>query len=178
MVINQAPDAVFIHVTDMDRAIRWYSQRLDVPMRAASHRGLFFALPLDSPTNIILDAHPKAASARGTGPRVMFTAADIVDAHSHANPLSHAVTDFQDIGSSVVFCLEDPDGNLICIRQPKVTTPDSRSMSRRQQMSPDSGSGPIACTQLLPIEEITRPVRSAWPYRTFGCSSCQQNLRR
>jgi hypothetical protein len=33
--------------------------------------------------------------------------------------MSHSVSDEEDIGSSLVFYFEDPDGNLLCIRQSK-----------------------------------------------------------
>ena len=49
----------------------------------------------------------------------MFTTSDIGAARKLASTLSDAVSEVQDIGSSLVFYLEDPDGNLLCIRQPK-----------------------------------------------------------
>ena len=53
----------------------------------------------------------------------MFTTTDIVMARDHAGTLSSEVTEIEDIGSSLVFYLEDLDSNLICIRQPKVDAP-------------------------------------------------------
>ena len=119
MPINQQLDGVFIHVSDMQRAIDWYSRLLDVPMESTTHEDMIYNLPIGSGPQIILDAYPKPTSPRGTGPRVMFSTPDIHPAHAHALELSAETSAVEDIGSSLVFYLEDPDGNLICIRQLK-----------------------------------------------------------
>ena len=80
---------------------------------------MIYDLPVGGGTGIILDGYQKESLPRGTGPRVMFTTSDIGAARKLASTLSDAVSEVQDIGSSLVFYLEDPDGNLLCIRQPK-----------------------------------------------------------
>lgn len=119
MAIDQHLDGVFIHVTDMGRAISWYSQLLGLNEQEKSHEDMIYNLPLDGPVQVILDAFPKESSPRGTGPRVMFTTNDIAAAKSHVQRLGSNASDVQDIGSSLVFYVEDPDRNLICIRQAK-----------------------------------------------------------
>lgn len=119
MVIESRIDGVFIHVADMLRSIDWYSRLLRLPVSETSHDAMIYNLPVESGPQIILDAYPKPVSPRGTGPRVMFEAVEIGSAHAHAIELSTETTAVEDIGSSLVFYLEDPDGNLICIRQAK-----------------------------------------------------------
>lgn len=119
MTIDRELDAVFIHVSDMQRAATWYAGLLGLDQAEISHDGMIGDLPLLGTARIILDAYPKPVSPSGTGPRLMFVARDITVALDHARTLSSTVTDVQDIGSSLVFYLDDPDGNTICIRQPK-----------------------------------------------------------
>jgi catechol 2,3-dioxygenase-like lactoylglutathione lyase family enzyme len=80
---------------------------------------MIYSLPVGSATDVILDGYPKSVSPRGTGPHLMFTTSDIANARLHIQGVSHSVSDVKDIGSSLVIYFEDPDGNLLCIRQPK-----------------------------------------------------------
>lgn len=118
-MIDKQLDGVFIHVSNMPKSAAWYSRLLNVPEQEVSHDGMIYDLPINGSTQVILDGYPKPVSPRGTGPRVMFSTSNIQRAHDLAHELSEDVTDVQDIGGSLVFYLEDPDGNLICIRQPK-----------------------------------------------------------
>jgi predicted enzyme related to lactoylglutathione lyase len=116
VVIIPKLDGVFVHVTDMPRAIDWYSKLLDLPVGDTAHEGRIYDLPVSGDTSIILDSHPKSAPPDGTGPRIMFDATDLDAALAHARTLSSSVTEPEDIGSAIVFYLEDPDANLICIK--------------------------------------------------------------
>jgi predicted enzyme related to lactoylglutathione lyase len=109
-------DAVFVHVTDIARAIDWYSKLLDLPTGDTAHEGRIYDLPVAGETGIILDSHPKPAPPAGTGPRIMFDATDLESALAQARTLSPSVTEPEDIGSAVVFYIEDPDANLICVK--------------------------------------------------------------
>lgn len=119
MVIDQALDGVFIHVTDIQRAIKWYSGLLNLPSTTTSHEGLIYSLPLNGPVQVILDGYLNPAPPHGTGPRMMFTTSDITAACEHIRALGSSPGEVRDIGGSLVVYVEDPDGNLICIRQPK-----------------------------------------------------------
>ena len=119
MAIIPRLDAVFIHVSDMTRAIDWYSRLLDLPIGETAHEGMIYDLPVEGDTGILLDAYPKPVAPRGTGPRVMFDTTDLDAAAAHARTLTETVTEPEDIGSAIVFYLEDPDGNLVCIKHPK-----------------------------------------------------------
>jgi predicted enzyme related to lactoylglutathione lyase len=112
-------DAVFIHVSDMARAIDWYSRLLGLPIGETAHDGMIYDLPVEGGAGILLDAYPKLVPPRGTGPRVMFDTTDLDAALAHARSLSGTVTRPEDIGGAIVFYLEDPDGNLVCIKHPK-----------------------------------------------------------
>ena len=119
-MINTHVDGIFIHVSNIQRAIDWYSRLLDLPKQDTAHDGMIYNLPVVGSTQVILDAYPKPVPPRDTGPRVMFTTPDLAAARELATSLSDEVTEVEDIGSSLIFFLDDPDGNRICIRQPKV----------------------------------------------------------
>lgn len=119
MTINARLDAVFVHVTDMPRAIAWYCRLLDLPTPVTTHEDMICDLDIAGETGIMLDAYPKPVAPKGTGPRLMFATHDLAAAHELAQSLSDTVSDVQDIGSAVVFYVEDPDHNQICIIQRK-----------------------------------------------------------
>ncbi|TCC62119.1 VOC family protein [Kribbella pittospori] len=114
--IHNRIGAVFVHVTDMQRAIDWYGDLLGVPRQQASHEGLIYDVPMDGPTGLTLDGH---AHARGTfrpgEPLLMLHADDIQAAHSFAVEHATEVGAVEDIGSVSVFHLADPDGNKLIV---------------------------------------------------------------
>jgi len=117
LTIEPRVDAVFIHVSNVARSARWYADFLGVPIGPLSHEDLIAEVPVTGETKIILDGH---AHARGIpidrqGVRLMFPTADLDAAISHSRALGTNVTDLEDIGSAIVFYLDDPDGNRICV---------------------------------------------------------------
>ena len=108
--------AVFVHVTDMQRAITWYSTLLGVPQSATSHEGLIYDVPMSGPTGLTLDGH---SQVRGTfqpaGPLLMLRADDIHAAHAFASEHAKEVGPVEDIGTVSVFHLADPDGNRLIV---------------------------------------------------------------
>jgi predicted enzyme related to lactoylglutathione lyase len=108
--------AVFVHVTDVPRAIAWCSSLLGVPERESSHGGLIYDVPMQGPTGLTLDGHAYARGEfRPAGPLLMLAADDIGAAHSHAVAHASAVGPIEDIGSVSVFHLSDPDGNRLIV---------------------------------------------------------------
>lgn len=114
--IHNRIGAVFVHVTDMRRAIAWYSTLLGVPQSGTSHEGLIYDVPMSGPTGLTLDGH---AHARGTfqpgGPLLMLHADDIHAAYTFAGEHAREVGPVEDIGSVSVFHLADPDRNRLIV---------------------------------------------------------------
>ena len=114
--IHNRIGAVFVHVSDMPRAIAWYSTLLGMPQAVTSHEGLIYDVPMEGPTGLTLDGH---AHARGTfqpgGPLLMLHADDIHAAHAFAGDHAREVGPVEDIGTVSVFHLADPDGNRLIV---------------------------------------------------------------
>lgn len=109
---------VFIPVSDIERAIRWYSQIFALPVGDTSHEHRIYDLPMQGEVGLILDAHkPVSNSAQ---PICLFWCDDIQA--SQAFLQQHDVEllgSIQDIGSMFILTFRDPDGNLLMIGQLK-----------------------------------------------------------
>src|SRR5262249_30597971 len=116
MAINNRIGAVFVHVTDMPRAIDWYSELLGVERRGAGYGGRVSEVPMQGPTGLTLDGHAHARGEfRPGGPLLMLHADDIQEAHAFALEHAEDVGPVEDIGSVSVFHLSDPDGNRLIV---------------------------------------------------------------
>ncbi|GAB3226071.1 hypothetical protein GCM10027447_16010 [Glycomyces halotolerans] len=108
--------AVFVHVTDMQRAVAWYSRLLGVPEGRVSHGGLIADVPTGGPTGLTLDGHAHAQGRfQPGGPLLMLASDDIQEAHAFAEEHAAEVSPVEDIGSVSVFHLSDPDGNRLIV---------------------------------------------------------------
>ena len=108
--------AVFIPVSEMPRAIRWYSDLLGLPVQAASHEGKIYDLAMQGETALLLDAHK--AVANSSQPLFFFWTDDIRAAYAHLKQLGIAiVAEPEDIGSVTTLTFKDPDANLLMVCQ-------------------------------------------------------------
>jgi predicted enzyme related to lactoylglutathione lyase len=106
---------VFIPVSDMERAIGWYSALFGLPVQATTHGGKIYDLRMGDLT-LILDGHKPVVNS--SQPLAAFWTDDI-----------HATYDFlrrggvelvsapDDIGSVTTLVFKDPDGNLLMVCQ-------------------------------------------------------------
>ncbi len=114
--INRRIGAVFVYVTDMQRAVDWYTKLLGAPTHGTSHEGLIYDVPMDGPTGLTLDGHAHARGEfRSGGPLLMLHADDIQAAHAFALDHAQDVTPVENIGTVSVFHLSDPDNNRLTI---------------------------------------------------------------
>ncbi len=111
---------VFIPVSDMERAIAWYSRILGLPIDQASHGGTIYDVPMAGETRLALDAN-KQPITNSSQPLCFFWTADIHAAHDFllANDVELVGT-IQDIGSVSFLTFKDPDNNLLMVCQRNV----------------------------------------------------------
>ena len=103
---------VFIPVSDMPRAIAWYSRLFGLPDAAATHEGKIYNVPIAGPAGLILDAHKPVANS--SQPLSFFWTSDIVAARAFLTSNGiECLGGVQHIGSVSTLTFKDPDGNLL-----------------------------------------------------------------
>ena len=109
---------VFVPVTDMDRAIAWYSRLLGVPIAAATHGGTIYNVPMQGETQLALDGTRRQVS-NSSQPLFFFWTRDIQAAYAFLQENNVAIVGaVEDIGSVLFVIFKDPDGNLLMVCQP------------------------------------------------------------
>ncbi|MCX6043936.1 MAG: VOC family protein [Chloroflexi bacterium] len=107
---------IFIPVTDMDRAIAWYSQLLGVPVGSATHEGKIYNLPMQGETGLILDGNKPVPNS--SQPICFFWATDISATYVFLREIgAEIVSAVEDIGSVTYVSFRDPDNNLLMVCQ-------------------------------------------------------------
>ena len=111
---------VFVPVSDMHRAIAWYSLILGLPVDRTSHDGTIYDVPMQGETRLALDAN-KQPITNSSQPLCFFWTADIHAARDFllANEVE-LVGEVQDIGSVSFLTFTDPDYNLLMVCQRNV----------------------------------------------------------
>ncbi len=108
--------SVFIPVSDMQRAIAWYSRLLDLSVQAASHQGKIYTLAMQGSAGLILDAHKPVVNS--SQPLFFLWTADIRAVYAFLQENEVEMTGpVEDIGSVTTLAFKDPDGNLLMVCQ-------------------------------------------------------------
>lgn len=108
--------AVFIPVSNMQRAIAWYSTLLGFPQTEASHEGKIYNLPMGGDTALMLDAHKPVTNS--SQPLCFFWTDDIRTAYDFLKQQEIELLGVpEDIGSITTLTFKDPDGNLLMVCQ-------------------------------------------------------------
>ena len=109
---------VFIPVRDIQRAARWYSDLLGLPVGQPSHEDTIYDLPTEGETRLALDANVPVFDTAGP-PRFFFWTADIDATVTFLRAREvDVVSEVVDIGSVKFVQFRDPDGNLLMVCQP------------------------------------------------------------
>jgi len=107
---------VFIPVSDMGRAIQWYSHLLGLPMKETSHEGRIYDLPMTGGTALILDGHKPVTNS--SQPLFFLWTDDIRAACDFLKSSDvEIIGAAEDIGSVTTLTFKDPDGNLLMVCQ-------------------------------------------------------------
>ncbi|GGF34054.1 hypothetical protein GCM10010954_36370 [Halobacillus andaensis] len=118
--IQPKMNTVFVHVTDLSRSVRWYSQLLDRSVKDEDVRSPVYTFSLSQHTSLTLDAGPSDTEPKTVEPLPyplfnIYTR-DVKRAYSFAREkglrIAAPVTEFEDLS---FFNLYDPDRNIIMI---------------------------------------------------------------
>jgi predicted enzyme related to lactoylglutathione lyase len=107
---------IFVHVTDMQRAIRWYSELLNLPETSSSHEGTIYDIPLKlyEKPGLILDANVALTQHDGRHPMFLLDTKDIHATYAFLKEKGVVlVSEIEDIGSVSFVAFKDPDGNIL-----------------------------------------------------------------
>jgi predicted enzyme related to lactoylglutathione lyase len=108
---------VFVPVSDMDRAVAWYSRLFGLEVGETSHDGGIYDVPMSGETGLILDAN-KPITGHSAQPLCLFLTDDIVASVDHLRELGVEITGGpEDIGSVIFVTFTDPDGNPLMVCQ-------------------------------------------------------------
>ncbi len=108
---------VFVPVSDMERAVAWYSRLFGLDADTTSHEGTIYDVPMQGDTRLTLDSN-KQPITNSSQPLCFFWTADIHGARDFL--LAHdvdVVGEIQDIGSVSLLTFMDPDRNLLMVCQ-------------------------------------------------------------
>jgi predicted enzyme related to lactoylglutathione lyase len=111
--------SVFVPVSDMARAIAWYSRLFGLPVETTTHAGRIYNVPMAGEAGLILDGHRPVASS--SQPLCFFWTGDIqaAEAFLRENGVEIMRGGVQDIGGLFTLTFTDPDGNLLMACQRK-----------------------------------------------------------
>lgn len=118
-LINNEIGCVCIPVSDMPRAIDWYSRLFGFERGAPSHDGGIYDVPMRGEAGLIPDANTPV-TGHSAQPLCFFWTDGIVASLTRLQSLDAKITsDVTDIGSVAFLAFRDPDGNplMICQRQ-------------------------------------------------------------
>lgn len=109
--------SVFVPVSDMQRAITWYSRLFGLEEGQTSHEGGVYDVPMDGETGLILDAN-KPITGHSVQPLCFFLTDDISATLEWLRGLNVEITgEPQDIGSVTFATFSDPEGNPLMVCQ-------------------------------------------------------------
>lgn len=110
--------AVFVHVSDLHRAVEFYTQLLGLPYDPAANYGNgIYLIELENGADLLLDAnhsqHAQPSSVFPMHANCMFAASDIDAAHAWliAREIEIVTEPYRD-ANVAFFNFKDPDGNI------------------------------------------------------------------
>lgn len=117
--IHNRVDTIFVHVTNLEHSIRWYSELLGLEIRGDNHPGPIYTLDMGAGRpGITLDNHcldDHFEHIPSSQPLFNLSASDIDAAYRHAKKLSTEVSEIVTFPDLSEFTFKDPDGNIIMV---------------------------------------------------------------
>lgn len=118
--IENRIDTVFVHVSDLERSIKWYSDLLGLQVREGEHTGPIYTLNMgDGRPGITLDNHCYEEGYKiipSNQPLFNLSASDINAAFNHVTKMgAEIITEIITHHDLSEFSFKDPDGNIIMV---------------------------------------------------------------
>ncbi|KRE96656.1 hypothetical protein ASG89_30790 [Paenibacillus sp. Soil766] len=112
--------AVFIHVSNMPKAIQWYSDLLGLPAQSASHEGTIYSLEMDGGSSLLLDSNRKEDNCNFTKTQLFFETKNLEASYIFAKEKGiEIITEIEVHENISFFTFKDPDNNVLMICEDK-----------------------------------------------------------
>lgn len=118
--IENRIDTIFVHVSDLERSIKWYSELLGLQVREGNHIGPVYTLNMgDRRPGITLDNHIFEENYKfipSNQPLFNLSGSDINAAFAHVTKMgAEIVTEIIIHPDLEEFSFKDPDGNILMV---------------------------------------------------------------
>lgn len=118
--IENRIDTTFIHVSDLERSIQWYSELLGLEVKKEVYTGPIYTLSMGyGRSGITLDNHCFEEDYKlipSNQPLFTLSSSDINKAFKHVTEMgAEIVTDIIEHPDLAEFSIKDPDGNIIMV---------------------------------------------------------------
>ncbi|SES64575.1 hypothetical protein SAMN05216389_101229 [Oceanobacillus limi] len=117
--IKNKVNTIFVHVTDLKRSVKWYSQLLNQEVELETVSNPVYNIPMNQYTGLTLDAGPKGVTKQiqpSKNPLFNFHTDDIQQAYDYILELDYRVeSEIVTFDDFAFFTISDPDGNVIMI---------------------------------------------------------------
>ncbi len=118
--IENRIDTVFVHVSDLERSIQWYSKLFGVEVRKGQHTGPIYTFMMgEGRPGLTLDNHCFDEDYQffpSNQPLFNLSASDINEAFKHVTEMGvEIVTEIITHPDLAELSFKDPDGNIIMV---------------------------------------------------------------
>ncbi len=118
--IHNRVDTIFVHVTDLEKSIRWYSELFGIELKEGEHKGPIYTFNMgDGRPGITLDNHCFDSNYEfipSNQPLFNLSTTDIYAAYEHVKKIGgEIVTEIEVFPDLSDFTFKDPDGNIIMV---------------------------------------------------------------
>ncbi|CAM3907344.1 VOC family protein [Cohnella lubricantis] len=118
--ISNRVGAIFIHVSNMQKSIQWYSELLGLPVQSASHEGTIYVLPMDGGTGVLLDSNMNDRKNTNDKTQFFFETKNLEESYKYIkNKGIEIVTEIEVHDDISFFTFKDPDENVLMVCEDK-----------------------------------------------------------
>ncbi|WP_256761280.1 VOC family protein [Cohnella sp. WQ 127256] len=118
--ISNRIGAVFLHVSNMQHAIQWYSELLGLPVQSASHEGTIYVLPMEGGLDLLIDSNMNDHKNNNNKTHFFFETKNLNESYKFIkNKGIEIVTEIEVHDDISFFTFRDPDGNVLMICEDK-----------------------------------------------------------
>jgi predicted enzyme related to lactoylglutathione lyase len=120
--------AVFINVTDMERAVKWYSKLFGLPVKDSGNS--IYTVPTEGGADFLLDNH-RHLQGDDYKTLLMFDTNNVDEAYCYLKKESVEIfTEIERHGNVSFFTFKDPDGNVLMVCQEQGNKVRKKSMEK------------------------------------------------